>query len=450
VDRTPRPVTGTNLFQRERCPRAVWLEFHGDPSKKLPPDAATQAVMALGREHEETIVSRLEAVEPKYPPRDFEAGARATQALMRDGVPWIYQGVMTAPGKVGKPDLLRRVEGRYVVGDVKLSSSPKVEHAMQVAFYADLLARTTGERGSRAFLILGDGRETEIELAEVEALYQAALADVESLRAGEREPEPFLGPYCPGCGWRGVCRPQMESRGDLSLVFGVTRARRDALGAAGIRSIADLVACDPASVAERTELPRETLRRLRFQACALAEGRPLRLGPLPWRPARIAVTAAIARDRMGSHFATFVAYRTTRVADALEERWIREEATDASSEAGAYRRFLGALAEDLDAPIHHFGSSVPDALSELDVRHGRRGDPIAQVFSRLADVQSGIRSALVLPISSYDLASVAGSLGVPLPLPGPRPSAETELRRVAEEVLAIRRIRAAASRAWRG
>jgi len=446
VDRAPRAITGTHLFQRERCARHVWLDFHGDPDRRLPPDAAAARAMALGREHERAIVAKLEVVEPSYPATDLEAGARATAELMREGAPLIYQGVVTAPGRVGKPDLLRRGDdGRYVVGDVKLASAPKVEHAMQVAFYADVLAGGQDGVPTKAFLVLGDGREAEVRLDEVEPLYRSALAEVEAIREARHEPRPHLRPFCSGCAWRGVCLPEMEERGDLSLVFGVTPARRDALAAAGIAKVTELAACDPASVAERTELPRETLRRLRLQARALLDGAPMRLGPIPWRSARIAWTAAIGRDGHGRPTA-FAAYRTARAGDALEERWVGEIARDPDDEARAYRRFVVALAEDLDAPIYHFGEALPETLSRLDAKHGKRSDPIAEVFARLVDVQSGIRSALVLPTPSYELQRVADALGGVAQ--ETKSGLDSPLAAAADEAATVRRVRMAAARAW--
>ncbi len=412
--------------------------------------------MAHGRAHEAAVVAGLTYAEPSYPVRDHEAGARATRALMENGADLIYQGVLVAPDRVGKPDLLRRNgSGGYVVGDVKASASPKVEHAMQVAFYADLLARSDAHAARQGFLLLGDGREAVVDLDEVEPLYRDALEHVDAMRDRRTTPRPSLGPWCSGCQWRGVCLPEMEERGDLSLVVGVTPARREALEAAGVRSVAELADIDPIRIAERTELPRETLKRLRLQAASLLDGAPRRLGPFPFDGARIALSAGIARHPSSPHAAEFLAYRTERTRDALQETWIHESAAEARDEGRAYRRFLAALAADRDAPIYHFGSVFPDALSALDARWGRLGDPLPSIFARLLDVHAGLRSALVLPVRRYDLPTVARALDAEPASPEPTPDDETvtpelrQRRELAGEVLRIRRVRVAAQRTWK-
>jgi predicted RecB family nuclease len=456
-----RPITGTHFFQRERCRRLVWLEFHGDPARKSPPDARLAALLARGREHEREVVAGLDVVQPKYACGDFEAGARATSELLRARTPLVYQGVLTAEGRVGLPDLLRydAEAGRYVVGDVKASAEAKVEHAMQVAFYANLLAGNP-EAGptappARAFLLLAGGREEALDLTELAPLFDEAKRDVDGLRAGAESPRPFYGVHCQGCTWRNVCIPEMEAAKDLSLVHGVTPARRDALEACGVQGAESLTHADAADLAARCELPQETLRRLRLQARAILTGAPAALGKLPFRPARIAVTAALLRDPRGTHVRELLLHRTTRIQDRLEERWFQEEALTPADEARAYRRFLTALHEDKDAPVYHYGPAFPDALSSLDARHGRVGDPIRFVFERLVDVQAAVRCALVLPVYAYDLDSVARALGASAP---PPPSAEradsdgetrlADRRRLAAEILTIREVRVAAQREW--
>ena len=114
---------------------------------------------------------------------------------------------------------------------------------------------------------------------------------------------------------------------------------------------------------------------------------------------------------------------------------------------------MAILAEDRDAPIYHFGPALPDALAALDAKYGRSQDPTSRIFERLVDVQSGLRSALVLPVNSYDLDSAARALGVVIAevaFPADDGPAATEAfrRRAAAEVKAIREVRVAAGRAW--
>lgn len=435
----------------------MWLEFHGDIHKKTAPDAATRARLLRGRAHEKEIITKMEVVEPVYPERDFAAGARATLELMHSRTPLIYQGVLAGDGRVGMPDLLQfdAANNCYIVGDVKASPEAKIEHAMQVAFYTEMLERVQERPAPGAFLILADGSQARIPLDDVRPLYREAIADVTKIKSGESEPRAAFSHACRGCAWREECVPAMSERQDLTLIFGMTPARRMALEQRGIINITDLAAIDANELSTKTELPRETLRRLKLQAAALLEKRPLRLGPFPWKPSRAAIAASIARDPRGTHFAEFIAFRTCKIQDRLDESWHHAEAPAAADEEKAYKKFLRILADDFDAPIYHFGPALPDALATLDARFGKLNDPIARVFARLVDVQSLVRSALVLPTHHYDLEGVANALGVAIP-PVAEP-AENDTnenltlalrRRTGGEALAIRNIRVAAYKAW--
>lgn len=463
MTRATRPITGTHLFQRERCRRFVWLEFHGDAAAKLPPDDATQWRLGCGRLHEQEIIKTMEVVEPEYPARDFKKGAEATLAIMKRGAPRIYQGVLYDNGRVGLPDLLERIEGthQYRVGDVKASETARMEHAMQISYYTDLLRTTAPTHAPRdpvAFLVLSSGRREDVRLDDLDTYYKKALADVEAMRRGTVEPQPALRPACRGCAWRGVCIPAMQQNQDLTLVHGVTPARREALREAGIPNYSELAACAPEIVASRTDLPIETVRKLKTQAAALVDNTPRKLGAFSIKKARIALTAAVARDPRGTHYAEFFAFRTCIIHERLQEQWIHECASTPAAEENAYRKFIRAVSGDLDAPIYHYGSSLPDALASLDSRYGKLNDPTARIFERLVDVQAAIRSSLILPIFHYDLSSVCESLGVTIAPDSPTPAMNSgaaleELnlllrRRVAAEVKAVRAARVAAARAW--
>lgn len=453
-----RPITGTHFLQRERCRRFVWLEFHGDPRAKQPPDPRTAARLERGRAHERAVVASLPVVEPEYPRGDFAAGARATRELLRAKTPLVYQGVLTGENRVGLPDLLRYdpAADDYAVGDVKASSELKVEHAMQVAFYAELLEEAAPASGRsavpRSFLVLADGREVWIDRGETARLYAEAKRDIEALQRGCGEPRPAFGTHCHGCPWRGVCVPEMETAQDLTLVHGMTPARRAALEAAGVPNATALADADLSILSARCEIPFATLRGLRLQARSLVTRKPLVVGKMATPRARIAYTVAIESDPRGTHAHAFVAHRATRVGDQLTESWFHACAAEPADEERAYRAFLRFVQEAPDAPLYHFGATVPDHLTRLDLRHGRVGDPIRIVCERLADVQSIVRASLVLPTYSYDLRSLARALEVRSTLDAVPPGgADTDpslhaRRQLGVEVLTIREVRVAAMR----
>jgi predicted RecB family nuclease len=240
----------------------------------------------------------------------------------------------------------------------------------------------------------------------------------------------------------------MQQKRDLSLVHGVTPSRRRALEEAGVADAAALAVADLGALAARTELPRETLRRLRIQAESLADGAPRALGKPLWRAARIAWAAAAARDPRGTHISEFMLYRTAKAGDRLEESWHHAHAAEPADEERAYRKMLHSLRDDRDAPIYHYGPGFPDSLAALDAKYGKAGDGLNAIFDRLSDVQSALRSALVLPVHSYDLETVARNLGIDVEPLKPGDASAALRRRLASEVKSIRAVRVAAQRAW--
>ena len=77
-------MTPTDLANYVRCPHRVFLDKHGDPAAKLPPNAFTELLWAGGLSHEATIIDGLDVATVdttlSYPER-----AAATHALMALG-----------------------------------------------------------------------------------------------------------------------------------------------------------------------------------------------------------------------------------------------------------------------------------------------------------------------------------------------------------------------------
>jgi hypothetical protein len=282
-----RRVHGTHVYTFLACPRAVALDMHGDPSAKRPLRDGEQLALARGREHEARVVAGLDYAAPEYPRGDFAAGARATAALLQAGVGGVHQGVLLSGHRLGVPDLLRREPGasafgahHYVVGDVKSSRRIRGDQILQVAFYARLLADLQQRAPEYGFLILKDGREERLRLAEYDAVLDDVLGRVEAIAAGAARPEdlrPFLARACRTCAWSELCRAELEAADDPSLVAGMTRGMRRVLAAAGLSTAAALAQLPVERVARSSGIERRLLERIRLAAQARRDGRSVAL-----------------------------------------------------------------------------------------------------------------------------------------------------------------------------
>src|SRR5687767_6845722 len=103
-----RRLTGTHVYSYVKCPRLAALDLHLSRAERRPPSPWEEFAAQRGRDFETQFVGGLEVVLPSYPERDFDAGAVATLALLRDGVPLIHQAVLHCDDRLGLPDLLRR------------------------------------------------------------------------------------------------------------------------------------------------------------------------------------------------------------------------------------------------------------------------------------------------------------------------------------------------------
>lgn len=273
-------ITGTHVYSFVKCPRLAALDLHLERKERREPWPWEEHAARRGREFEAQFVAGLEAVGPNYPERDFEAGAAATLELLRQGRPWIHQGVLRTVERLGLPDLLRRVPGasalgdhHYEVLDVKSSGRSRADQILQVVFYSRLLAEVQGRLPEHGALVLKDSREERFVVRD----YLAPVIEIEQdLRHLSQDPaaaEPFLQAACEGCHWNHRCLPEMEAAGDLALLQGMSRGARAILHSRGCRTIADLAS--GSGDGGRGHLDGALLRRLRRAAQAALLGRPV-------------------------------------------------------------------------------------------------------------------------------------------------------------------------------
>jgi uncharacterized protein len=385
-----RPITGTHVYQLPKCARAVALDLAGDRALRRPLRPEEELSLQRGRDHEADFVAALGWPEPVYPQRDFEAGARATKALLEAGVEGVLQGVLLAGGRLGIADLLRREPGaselgdfHYVVGDVKSSARARGDQILQVAFYAELLAGLQGRRPDYGYLVMKDGREERFELAPyLPALFEV-VERVEDLQRAPDSARPFLSRACDTCRWSELCLPELAAADDLSLVHGMTEGLRTMLERAGVTTAAALARAEVAGLARRTRIEAAMLRRLSRAARARQGG-----APLPQRVAK-------AEDGPPPAFVQLLF-------DAYEERalWLGlafegpggptvRDACPASvaEEWPAFLELLRGLPRE--ARLCHFGRGLPTWFE----RHAHAQPDAPRLEERFVDLARRVRGA---------------------------------------------------------
>lgn len=410
-------IIATHVYRYLQCEHAVFRAFFENPDRKVEPHRGLQLIFDQGNRHEDRIVAALGWPEPEYPPGDWEAGLAATRALMAEGVPGISQGVLVHGDRVGRPDLLRRIEEpsslgpwRYEAGDVKSSATPHSEQVLQVAFYADLLQTVQGVIPDSGYLVLGDGREERFELGPFLLTLEEVLTEIREIRDGTRHPELHLDEDCGACEWRQACRGDAETADHLSRVAGLGRGLTELLRQAGVNSTRELAAADVHELAEAGVAAAPVLQRYVRRAQAITEGTPLLLGPPHLPPPPGATYLVVAEDphRPGGAFVWGILQITP------QGREFRRAVILARSPADERKAWPWILAQvgrggpTHRLPVFHSGGLTAARAETLQSVHGGDEKVFKYVHDHAIDLRRMLQRSLALPAPSSTLRAFDG------------------------------------------
>jgi predicted RecB family nuclease len=298
------PTDVSQFIRLEQCQRYLRLRLqerlHGNRFLR-DADVAPQSIPPIltrsGARFEETVAEQIRA---HHPVTVFAADLRAAQGVTSDNAEVVAAASALAPGDVtvlfqprleatlgqwhlrGDVDLLRleRTEGgalRLLIADMKSSTSAKVEHRLQVAFYHDMLQDVLSQanlghapielailyRGSLAAVEEDEqmlaNRALAYEVLGTTAGYLEMVSDVQAylssvhdlvvgngslasrLLATEFDDIPFHLTYkCDGCLYNEFCLKHVASIDDLSLIPHLADGEKSALRTQGITTTAQL------------------------------------------------------------------------------------------------------------------------------------------------------------------------------------------------------------------
>ncbi len=398
-----RRLTGTHVYSYVKCPRLAALDLHLPRSERRPPHPWEEFAAQRGRDFETRYVAGLPVVSPRYPERDFAAGAEATLALLRDGAEWIHQAVLAADDRLGLPDLLRRLPGpsalgehHYEVLDVKTSGRTRSDQILQVTFYSLLLADVQQRLPEHGAIVLKDGREERFAIADYVAAAGEVLAELLALRDDPAGARPFVQMGCAGCYHDQRCLGELAAARDLSLVQGMSRGARAILEQVGCRTIEDLAVFHPDGARQRGNLDATLVRRLRRAAQAHLLGRPL----VEQRPRGERLDPAVFVHLLADPFADRVlGFGLLRPGDGGGEFTCElPDPGDADGEWHAFARLVAELPRQ--AVVLHFGEALPRWYEEHAMARGSE----AALEARFVNLQGRLRAAATWPLPVFGLA----------------------------------------------
>lgn len=291
-------ITAQDVRHALICARRVWLDAHGDPALRDESAPQMARAFALGVQHEASVLAAVGAAVEYLPVESWAHGVALTRDLMARSVPGIVSACLEHRTPLdltdrvftvrGRPDRLVRIAHAgalvYAPVEIKRRREPEAPDWAQLDLYAWLLREVQGITPPGELWLgatdLGAPARRDPHEYDEERLMDALLRAIAALDAGEAPPV-RLEAHCKTCPWQTACRAVAEGEGSLDLLYSVSRATRDGLAAAGLARLADIAACAPEDLLAVRGIGPATAPRLRANAQAWIEGRPVWHGALP-------------------------------------------------------------------------------------------------------------------------------------------------------------------------
>ncbi|WP_319449377.1 MULTISPECIES: TM0106 family RecB-like putative nuclease [unclassified Mycobacterium] len=248
--------SASDLAAAARCEYALLRSFDarlGWGPEVSSDDELLARTAQLGDEHEQRHLDELRAADgnvvvigrPAYTLAGLTAAAAATREAVDRRAPVIYQAAMFDGRFLGFADFLILDGDRYRLRDTKLARSVKVEALLQLAAYADTLARAAVPVAPEVELMLGDGEMASYRTDELLPIYQPRREALERLldrhlaggvAVSWEDTEVRACFRCP------ECTVQVRAHDDLLLVAGMRVSQRARLIDAGVSTLHELAA----------------------------------------------------------------------------------------------------------------------------------------------------------------------------------------------------------------
>jgi predicted RecB family nuclease len=279
--------SASDLAAAARCEYALLRSFDAQLGRG-PAVAVEDELLArtakLGGEHEQRHLDELRSLadvaiigRPPYTVAGLTAAADQTMRAVERRAPVIYQAAMFDGRFVGFADFLMFDGEQYRLRDTKLARSVKVEALLQLAAYAETLAKAGVPVAEKVELVLGDNATATYRVDELHPVYRPRRAELEQLldaHLAGGAPVTWEDEKVRACFRCAECTLQVRAFDDLLLVAGMRVSQRARLIDAGITTVADLARHD----GPVPELPARTVASLtaqaRLQIAPRVDGKP--------------------------------------------------------------------------------------------------------------------------------------------------------------------------------
>jgi predicted RecB family nuclease len=410
--RTTR-ISPTAIAKASGCLHTWYLQCFGDPLEKREPDAGTLLMFERGMAYERQCVSSLpRVVGPTWDGKDLKAGFDSTLALMNEGHPWIYQGVLLTDMAVGFPDLLRKEESTSNLGnhtysavDVKAHKRVTKNDRYQLLGYAHLLESVLGYRPGEGGIWLNTGKIEAVDLGVDAEDFEALLSDMERIRKGALMTQGYRCSQCNTCEWIDHCISVWEQNENVCLLYGVTGDLARRFTKAGLHTWRDVARTDPTDMARRLRIKPNRAEAF----CRHARARMERL-PQVIRPATFVSDVPIHFYDIETFGQCVYLHGNIRVfrGERQEKQFL---AKDPFREEQAWHQYLAYLAQDEEATVYCWADYEREFVHALWEKYGGNPAGWRHLEENLVDQCQFVKDHFALPVFSYGIKHVAPVFG---------------------------------------
>lgn len=283
-------ITATDLYNYNKCKYRVYMDKNTDPGSRDKVNYFLELLWQNGRAHEEDAVEYFKTQKDKtfvevttgdsIDEEALKKGARETILHMKNGVNFIYQGILLHEGKdslfeqtpllVGRPDIIMRIKGRSELGDytyvpVDIKSGKGIEetdwgdrpnqaYMAQMNFYAALLEEVLKTKVTEGYIFNVHKKFVKYILAPGGMPFQNMLDEVKKMTDGNTaEREPVISSMCGLCPWQSACQKWAEKHDDLTLLFYLGEKVKYGFYEIGIKNMNDLASANIASLLSKIQ-----------------------------------------------------------------------------------------------------------------------------------------------------------------------------------------------------
>ena len=425
-------LTAELLLQYQRCHRRAFLDLYGNKQELDPPNDFQLKLQRDRRTHQKTVLSEQTYHKPLYPDKNWQAGAEATLALMRQGVERIYKGILIAevdgnllphyesPTPItllSFPDLLVKQPGNSIFGDwcyipvqIELGKRPKQEYKIGAAFHGHVLTAVQKVKPPAAWLILRERKPYLVHLENWLPQMQKILQECSQTLQQSETPELFISRQkCNLCHWYSSCYSIAKSQEHLSLLPGVTPSRYNYLQQININTLESLANTNFADL--ESAFGQEITEQLLRQSEAKLNNKVI-------FNASSSINLPISDieiyfDIESQPEIDFAYLLGVLVVDTKSntKNFYPFLAEDFSEEAATWQQFLSLVWDYRQTPIYHFCDYEVFMIKELAKRYQTANHLWQPLLNRLVDVHQKVTQAVTLPTESYSLKAIARWLG---------------------------------------